>query len=446
MLKYQVKKGVSIEIGMAFRYKSIEELKALLYALGESENIATKQESSNSSLKDSGLLVFVMEDEDFSSRNSVNKVRKCITRKYLVGSDERVVRKKDFFDKTEYDNGTRNNKGKTLNDQWDVNENKPFVAVRIQDDSGLFEGTSFSKICSDKESGKYANQSNIVPTHHENISTTFEKQNDVNTDGGYNQKEHQCNIDNDVFKKARPESDRLKKLAEEKFPFFKHVATYNILSDSPSLEFEIRNTGYKFKIWLKDDIVTAFAFGNTSSLNLDIHVESALISLIKFYFIVNENKTQNVRKINIEGLGDILVVNKKTLDGSGGPQGFFDMLYKLKTIVVDGEEKNNEYKKDFSNIASISYLDYIYRNLEVIRYLDGTAHLVIPASDKRIEIDLKLLKDYILEQDIKKVNDEHLLKQYKSIGHGYSVEELKDENGVLKKHLIKPDGSKVIIE
>jgi len=110
MLKYQLKKGVTIEPGMAFRYKSIEELKALLYALGRKDTLARATATVDSSLKEAGLLIF-SERNSLSGFKEENKIQEYITRKHLVRSNEYIVRKKDFFDKTEYDNGTKNNKG-----------------------------------------------------------------------------------------------------------------------------------------------------------------------------------------------------------------------------------------------------------------------------------------------------------------------------------------------
>jgi len=136
MLKYQLKKGVTIEPGMAFKYNSIEELKALLYALGIVDTLARQTEMSKTSLKESGLLIY-SERPSLSGFKEDNIIRQYITRKYLVGRDERIMKKKDFFDKTEYDNGTKNNKGSVSStDPYPNNTEGPkkhFVAYKIPD-------------------------------------------------------------------------------------------------------------------------------------------------------------------------------------------------------------------------------------------------------------------------------------------------------------------------
>jgi hypothetical protein len=58
----------------------------------------------------------------------------------------------------------------------------------------------------------------------------------------------------------------------------------------------------------------------------------------KIYQMRFNNIQESIGEAIQSNLGSILVVNKKTFDGSGGPQGFFDMLYKLKTIVSEDED------------------------------------------------------------------------------------------------------------
>ena len=137
MLKYQLKKDVKLEVGMAFRYKSNEELEALISALGLPNNISSDAIRSSSSLKHSGLLIFSLESPRFGADNENKLEKRFIIRKYLVGRDERIMKKKDFFDKTEYDNGTKNNKGSVSSpDPYPNNTEgpkKPFVAYKIPD-------------------------------------------------------------------------------------------------------------------------------------------------------------------------------------------------------------------------------------------------------------------------------------------------------------------------
>lgn len=53
MLKYKLKKGVSLKVGMTFRYNSNEELKALANAL----DVYDKIPSSQSTLRHDGFLI-----------------------------------------------------------------------------------------------------------------------------------------------------------------------------------------------------------------------------------------------------------------------------------------------------------------------------------------------------------------------------------------------------
>ncbi len=137
MLKYQLKKDVKLEVGMAFRYKSNEELEALISALGLPNNISSDAIRSSSSLKNSGLLIFSLESPRFVADNENKLEKRFIIRKYLVGRDERIMKKKDFFYKTEYDNGPKNNKGSVSSPDTYPNNTegpkKPFVAYKIPD-------------------------------------------------------------------------------------------------------------------------------------------------------------------------------------------------------------------------------------------------------------------------------------------------------------------------
>ena len=67
MFKYKLKKGVSIDVGTAFKYKSIEDLKSLLYAIGESYVLARQAEMSGTSLKETGYLILSFDRPSFSN-------------------------------------------------------------------------------------------------------------------------------------------------------------------------------------------------------------------------------------------------------------------------------------------------------------------------------------------------------------------------------------------
>ncbi|MFZ1704469.1 MAG: hypothetical protein WAT79_08975 [Saprospiraceae bacterium] len=69
---------------------------------------------------------------------------------------------------------------------------------------------------------------------------------------------------------------------------------------------------------------------NVSNLSL---MEPAKVYQLRLNHV--EHSIEEAIQFNI---GTALVVNKKTFEGSGGPQGFFDMLYKLKTIVTEDEQ------------------------------------------------------------------------------------------------------------
>jgi hypothetical protein len=159
MLKYQLKKGVLIEPNMAFKYMSMEELKALLYALGESDHLARQTEMSGTSLKESGFLLLSWVQPTYSNVINDNFERKYIVRKYLIGSHEYVVKKKDFFYKTEYNDASAG-ENKKVYSHHDV-INSTVVAKGIV--TGSFEGKGYRM-------GMGA------------TSTEFKKQNDVNTD------------------------------------------------------------------------------------------------------------------------------------------------------------------------------------------------------------------------------------------------------------------------
>lgn len=90
MLEYKLKKEVRLESGMAFRYKSPQELTAMFTALG----LESKELPMNKSLQESGLLI---------ARSPLEGGFYCS--KYLTRSSEKIVSKKDFFEKIKCDVG-----------------------------------------------------------------------------------------------------------------------------------------------------------------------------------------------------------------------------------------------------------------------------------------------------------------------------------------------------
>jgi hypothetical protein len=123
MLKYRLKKGVFLEPGMAFKYRTAEEFLAIRDAIRK-ELVILHHDKYHESLRTSGILIL----------DGEKIVTGYILSKYLTKRDQYIIKKKHIFEKIEYDNGPRDNRG-----------------------------------------SKYANQSNIVPTHHENINSTIIK-------------------------------------------------------------------------------------------------------------------------------------------------------------------------------------------------------------------------------------------------------------------------------
>lgn len=89
-----------------------------------------------------------------------------------------------------------------------------------------------------------------------------------------------------------------------------------------------------------------------SSPNLNIYgaVYSTMSNNVANLSLMEPAKIYQLRLNHIEhsieeaiqfNIGNALVVNKKTFEGTGGPQGFFDMLFKLKTIVTEDEQFSN---------------------------------------------------------------------------------------------------------
>ena len=306
MLKYQLKKGVTIDPGMAFKYNSIEELKALLYALGIVDTLARQTEMSKTSLKESGLLIY-SERPSLSGFKEDNIIRQYITRKYLVGSDERIMKKKDFFDKTEYDNVPKNNKGSVgqydnasnLREQTDINNNGGPVKAEISVHDCGFR-TSTSQTCSttaetNKPFVAYAITDGCgfrVPleTCKEGILTNTVRQKGIFMGTPAEQQPF-----SDMMYIVGMETDRIKKLVASKFPLFIRTGIHNVASETPSVYFRIPGTFFNFKITLKGEKVIdiEFYFGYTNVNNI---YDNALKELIAHYFNLEKQKPKEGTK------------------------------------------------------------------------------------------------------------------------------------------------------
>lgn len=239
MLKYQLKKGVKLETGMAFRYKSNEELEALISALGLPNDISNNAIKSSSSLKNSGILIFYLESPSFGAANENRLEKRFIIRKYLVERDERIMKKKDFFNKTEYDNGTKNNKGSV----WKYNNA-----------SNIKEQTDVNK-----------------NSCHEHIGTPAEQ--DTFSDKLYI---------------VGMETDRIKKLIASKFPLFEVKGVYNIGSECISVKVDSVH-GFKCTLTIQKNEVVAIDFhfndGDDRLVSIDV-----LKELIARYFNIEKQK------------------------------------------------------------------------------------------------------------------------------------------------------------
>lgn len=130
---------------MAFKYKSKEELEALISALNKKFVISI--EKINSSILKGFLIVL-----DTKKMHCIP----LLNSKFFTRSDQYLVRKKDVFNKTEYDNGPKNNKGRNagqyynasnLRDQTDINNNGGPVKDEISVHDCGFR-TSKSQTCS----------------------------------------------------------------------------------------------------------------------------------------------------------------------------------------------------------------------------------------------------------------------------------------------------------
>ena len=343
MLKYQLKKGVTLSPGMAFRYKSNEELKALFDVLGFVFNKSVR----NHSVDDSGLLIF---------KNQVKKGElPFFLSKFLTKNDQYLFKKKDYFYKTQYDDSP-------------AGENKK------------------------------------VSTHHDNLSSTLEKQNDVNTDALLQEKKlaeskRQQNenylfpqIDKTsgkqfhiayVFKKFRGDGNielSMNSVFDEEREKFESVYRFDdeggfwILknikldySSKPGLVVSVANAneinaegiGFRKGIYEKD---------SNSSID-DRYALGLLLALLKNKAI---NDKQYEFAAEIRGIEarrnrcNSTVLSKGIVNGNFkgdtldhpnvkyGAQGFLDMLHNLKVIVIDGkliEKQDQKYSEE--KLASV---------------------------------------------------------------------------------------------
>jgi len=301
MLKYQLRKDVALEDGMAFKYKSKEELEALISALNKKFVISI--EKINSSILKGFLIVL-----DTKKMHCIP----LLNSKFFTRSDQYLVRKKDVFNKTEYDNGPKNNKGSVgqyynasnLRDQTDINNNggpvkdeisvhdcgfrtsksqtcsttaetnKPFVAYALTDGFGLMvplqtckEGTLKHNVADTKD---FFDMLYMVKT--------------TVSGGGAEQDPFA-----DKLHTVGMETDRIKKLVASKFPLFIRTGIHNVASETPSVYFRIPGTFFNFKITLKGEKVIdiEFYFGYTNVNNI---YDNALKELIAQYFNLEKEK------------------------------------------------------------------------------------------------------------------------------------------------------------
>ncbi|MFZ1704325.1 MAG: hypothetical protein WAT79_08255 [Saprospiraceae bacterium] len=95
MLKYQLKKDVTLEDGMSFKYSSKEELSALIIAINKNHSVYI--EKVNYGILKGFLIVDDTRKEYIS----------LITSKFLTRSDQYIVSKKDVFTKQYNDEDTK---------------------------------------------------------------------------------------------------------------------------------------------------------------------------------------------------------------------------------------------------------------------------------------------------------------------------------------------------
>lgn len=470
MFKYKLKKGVSIDVGTAFKYKSIEDLKSLLYAIGESDVLATEAVKSGTSLKESGYLILSFARPSFSNSSNFQFEKKYIVRKYLVGSDEHVVRKKDFFTKKHHDEDQKKEdvsfKDMSLNSIQMANSNDinnddlgrvdKFPETRI--DNPIYYPTYEEHRIKNNREFKVPSADKLPQYYKYDIKdSSLVELLDLLRNKAVKDKQYEFAAE------IRDIESRINKLTPTVLSkgvlsksFEGSTLSHESVNENANANCSLRTierlskidgvvdndyTKLLKKIIYGEDFVVELSDINNCFNSAKEDKDENSISILKF--VVDKYiKDKNIGEINIDGFGSVLVVNKKTFEGSGGPQGFFDMLYKLKTIVIEDEQFNHKHK----NLTFEKSLNYIYKDLILFGYTDGSKKFFIKPSDKGHFIDFQLLKDFISKEDAAKIDLENIMRQYASPAHGYEIVDNWNIDGKKHKVLIKPDRSVMIIE
>ena len=310
MLKYQLRKDVALEDGMAFKYSSNEELEALVSALNKKCVLSTEKINYGIS---KGFLIILDTKKDYLP---------LATSKFFTRSDQYLVRKKDVFNKTEYDNGPKNKKGQIssimmananqisgddvkcsneqkFRDQTDVNNNGCPVKAEISVHDCGFR-TSTSQTCSttaetNKPFVAYAITDGcglMVPleTCKEGMLTDTHRLKGVFM--GIPAEQHPFA---DKLYIVAIETDRINKLVESKFPLFIRTGIYNIGSDTPSVSFKIPGSVFGFKVTLEGEKVINIEFDFNSNDDSFVYT-NFLKELIARYFNVEKEKPKEGTK------------------------------------------------------------------------------------------------------------------------------------------------------
>lgn len=255
MLKYRLKKGIVVSPGSAIRYKSREQLKAILNALDISNGFMPI-----SNLSERGFFILSCDKKDIGD---------FYFSKYLTRSNEIVVKKKDIFEKIKYE-----------------------------------------------DSGKYANQSNIkesskIPTHYDHVDMTLVNKatkfnNDIDKlkqearnilNGSDNRTEntkvsgpqgffdmmHKQENYVDMLKKAGDRRDELLKIVGNKFSIFCFIGAFNLCSENENLRYGLGdNLGY-FNVYFKNNEIdhTALVIGDVSIMKVQDCIYKMINHIIK---------------------------------------------------------------------------------------------------------------------------------------------------------------------
>lgn len=276
MLKYKLKKGVSLKVGMTFRYNSNEELKALANAL----DVYDKIPSSQSTLRHDGFLIIKGYNNEETNYFQIEKV---MFSKYLTKSTEYLVKKKDFFKK-------------------------------IKDiDTEVI----------DKELKKIE----------------LDNANDVNVDGDKFEK----SLDGCSFREGLYSNDNTKDLSVlERLASLRNDLVqnkqYEIAAEVRDIESSLI-TPYRNSSVVSKGIVSGTFKGDTINYSDAIDHSSACLKTI------NKNTVNRIQE------------NLPKIKGNEGVKNFFDMLYNLKIIVVDGKFKNQT--DSFENATSLDGKDIL---------------------------------------------------------------------------------------